>query len=109
MLLKSPTNTKLDRNRRILSMLDPRTDPTTRIAALDQVDKMLKEAQLEWGDLAPLITPKARLKKVYPGRSEEHTSELQSLMRISYAVFCLKKNTIQRRSETTISPTNHIL
>src|SRR3546814_5513267 len=26
-------------------------------------------------------------------RSEEHTSELQSLMRISYAVFCLKKNT----------------
>src|SRR3546814_10284498 len=28
------------------------------------------------------------------GRSEEHTSELQSLMRISYAVFCLKKTTI---------------
>src|SRR3546814_9728455 len=27
----------------------------------------------------------------YPFRSEEHTSELQSLMRISYAVFCLKK------------------
>src|SRR3546814_8443743 len=27
-----------------------------------------------------------------PGRSEEHTSELQSLIRISYAVFCLKKN-----------------
>src|SRR3546814_8460175 len=27
-----------------------------------------------------------------PVRSEEHTSELQSLMRISYAVFCLKKN-----------------
>src|SRR3546814_5705824 len=32
-------------------------------------------------------------------RSEEHTSELQSLMRISYAVFCLKKKTIQH--ETT--------
>src|SRR3546814_2783628 len=31
----------------------------------------------------------------FHGRSEEHTSELQSLMRISYAVFCLKKkNTI---------------
>src|SRR3546814_6803449 len=29
-------------------------------------------------------------------RSEEHTSELQSLMRISYAVFCLKKKNIQR-------------
>src|SRR3546814_4362913 len=32
----------------------------------------------------------------FRGRSEEHTSELQSLMRISYAVFCLKKKkTIQ--------------
>src|SRR3546814_5780088 len=30
-----------------------------------------------------------------PIRSEEHTSELQSLMRISYAVFCLKKKTTQ--------------
>src|SRR3546814_6232788 len=30
---------------------------------------------------------------VKAGRSEEHTSELQSLMRISYAVFCLKKKT----------------
>src|SRR3546814_7921340 len=29
----------------------------------------------------------------WPDRSEEHTSELQSLMRISYAVFCLKKTT----------------
>src|SRR3546814_5351118 len=30
------------------------------------------------------------------GRSEEHTSELQSLMRISYAVFCLKKKKIHK-------------
>src|SRR3546814_5285414 len=30
-------------------------------------------------------------------RSEEHTSELQSLMRISYAVFCLKKKTINNK------------
>src|SRR3546814_6736537 len=33
------------------------------------------------------------LRRHPPGRSEEHTSELQSLMRISYAVFCLKKKT----------------
>src|SRR3546814_1882141 len=32
-----------------------------------------------------------------PPRSEEHTSELQSLMRISYAVFCLKKKTKNRK------------
>src|SRR3546814_7279193 len=38
-----------------------------------------------------------------PGRSEEHTSELQSLMRISYAVFCLQKknNTISTSTITS--------
>src|SRR3546814_10271833 len=35
------------------------------------------------------------------GRSEEHTSELQSLMRISYAVFCLKK---KKTEETRYTP-----
>src|SRR3546814_5540414 len=35
------------------------------------------------------------------GRSEEHTSELQSLMRISYAVFCLKNTTTTTLSNTT--------
>src|SRR3546814_2983018 len=34
----------------------------------------------------------ARIDTQVAARSEEHTSELQSLMRISYAVFCLKKN-----------------
>src|SRR3546814_10056469 len=33
-------------------------------------------------------------------RSEEHTSELQALMRISYAVFCLKKNTKRNKTNT---------
>src|SRR3546814_7155571 len=43
-------------------------------------------------------------------RSEEHTSELQSLMRISYAVFCLKKKhqlNIQPYIEQTITKTNY--
>src|SRR3546814_8323794 len=35
-------------------------------------------------------------------RSEEHTSELQSLMRISYAVFCLKKNNHYTMNKTNI-------
>src|SRR3546814_1301967 len=34
-------------------------------------------------------------------RSEEHTSELQSLMRISYAVFCLKKKTTKKNNTVT--------
>src|SRR3546814_6642562 len=37
------------------------------------------------------------------GRSEEHTSELQSLMRISYAVFCLKK----KKKHKTITPNDN--
>src|SRR3546814_8902542 len=40
-----------------------------------------------------------RFGKSMPNRSEEHTSELQSLMRISYAVFCLKKK--KRINQTT--------
>src|SRR3546814_4366006 len=43
--------------------------------------------------------------KTAHGRSEEHTSELQSLMRISYAVFCLKNKTIV----ASIQPTRLIL
>src|SRR3546814_1277402 len=41
------------------------------------------------------LAPRGALQSLYPdaARSEEHTSELQSLMRISYAVFCLKKQT----------------
>src|SRR3546814_6141874 len=38
-------------------------------------------------------------------RSEEHTSELQSLMRISYAVFCLKKK--KRKKNTNMHKTRH--
>src|SRR3546814_7527423 len=46
---------------------------------------------------------KTRADKVDGGykRSEEHTSELQSLMRISYAVFCLKKNKKKKTNKTT--------
>src|SRR3546814_1790641 len=38
-------------------------------------------------------------------RSEEHTSELQSLMRISYAVFCLKK---KKNTHNYTQPQNHV-
>src|SRR3546814_7191827 len=45
--------------------------------------------------------PKTALQEWAAARSEEHTSELQSLMRISYAVFCLKKK------NKTANTTNH--
>src|SRR3546814_5124482 len=40
-------------------------------------------------------------------RSEEHTSELQSLMRISYAVFCLKKKTAEHNTQQLTLQLNH--
>src|SRR3546814_7201760 len=41
-----------------------------------------------------------RVTSIHPQRSEEHTSELQSLMRISYAGFCLKKKTQHKPPNT---------
>src|SRR3546814_4664209 len=48
---------------------------------------------------APPTPGRAPSPKMATARSEEHTSELQSLMRISYAVFCLKKKTKATKSQ----------
>src|SRR3546814_5118990 len=47
----------------------------------------------EAADDVAAVAGNAEQDRRFVGRSEEHTSELQSLMRISYAVFCLKKQT----------------
>src|SRR3546814_8639635 len=44
--------------------------------------------------MVPAVGLEPTTYRLQGGRSEEHTSELQSLMRISYAVFCLKKKII---------------
>src|SRR3546814_7092591 len=56
-----------------------------------------RSASPDWPRLAP---PSCRVRR-RPPRSEEHTSELQSLMRISYAVFCLKKKKKQQQTYCT--------
>src|SRR3546814_2247184 len=63
---------------------------------LDEAIQELKEE--EFKDLFKDEKPKPYISFTQV-RSEEHTSELQSLMRISYAVFCLKK----KISETTLT------
>src|SRR3546814_3706143 len=45
----------------------------------------------------------------FQSRSEEHTSELQSLMRISYAVFCLKKKNNKHIDQETVNPLQQLL
>src|SRR3546814_6113932 len=54
------------------------------------------------------LTALAARPRVEPKRSEEHTSELQSLMRISYAVFCLKKKMPHAATHLKTSLTNSI-
>src|SRR3546814_1172920 len=67
-------------------------------------------------DMAPLfealdapLPDRVRVAIGFTSRSEEHTSELQSLMRISYAVFCLKKKKNQKYqdNQTDTTTTQH--
>src|SRR3546814_10171983 len=60
---------------------------------LQEDEEDVKYGDMTWGGCARV-------------RSEEHTSELQSLMRISYAVFCLKKKTT---INTTLNDTVHAI
>src|SRR3546814_4504093 len=56
----------------------------------------LQQASSLSGKVDTYRLPLRALHRYIDSRSEEHTSELQSLMRISYAVFCLKKKTKDR-------------
>src|SRR3546814_4101668 len=62
-------------------------------------------AAAETGRIRPLRVAFTALRST-PRRSEEHTSELQSLMRISYAVFCLKKKTTNTPHDTRTIQSN---
>src|SRR3546814_5705645 len=59
-------------------------------------------SMVEWRPLIGWLPPLSDA-----ARSEEHTSELQSLMRISYAVFCLKKK--KKKTQSRITYTQYIM
>src|SRR3546814_9995480 len=65
-----------------------------QMLAQSEIDIYAAECMMEdvtrRADAGENVLRKAAAFKVFASRSEEHTSELQSLMRISYAVFCLK-------------------
>src|SRR3546814_3856818 len=58
-----------------------------------------------WIEAIPFTETRNYVQRVLENRSEEHTSELQSLMRISYAVFCLNKK--KKVTITNITTHNH--
>src|SRR3546814_7583487 len=64
---------------------------TLRVVFADGSKKDMRLPAETWIRQAATAVPVGGISKIV--RSEEHTSELQSLMRISYAVFCLKKKT----------------
>src|SRR3546814_5740879 len=71
------------------------------LAAYDKAIALnVTSAALGAGQVAPHMRSRGG------GRSEEHTSELQSLMRISYAVFCLKKKKTKHTTTTLIQSPN---
>src|SRR3546814_10706368 len=76
--------------------------------ARPNLDKLLSKIYREQAKLIVVFLSEDYQRKPWPGlefRSEEHTSELQSLMRISYAVFCLKKKI---HDQTLIKYNKHI-
>src|SRR3546814_8638894 len=62
---------------------------------------LIQNGSVAWGDVVEHRAIRGRHVAAVD-RSEEHTSELQSLMRISYAVFCLKKKKNTNIQSTTI-------
>src|SRR3546814_1225809 len=78
--------------------IDRVTHHQRRLGGINHVDRLARLRSAYLGDRA---RRRARelvdvLACARTNRSEEHTSELQSLMRISYAVFCLKKKNIKQ-------------
>src|SRR3546814_4923460 len=73
---------------------EPTADPTTTEAETTTTEEATTTTE-------PELSEEEAVVKAYV-RSEEHTSELQSLMRISYAVFCLKKKNMIQNKPTTL-------
>src|SRR3546814_4345507 len=64
-----------------------------------------RENQNQCAKLFSILKPPDSNLRAGTGRSEEHTSELQSLMRISYAVFCLKTKINNQQPQTSATHT----
>src|SRR3546814_4295961 len=72
--------------------------------SLDQTRQLVIDLTNAYGACRPALLDQKQVDRItsfFGMRSEEHTSELQSLMRISYAVFCLKKKTHTSHIHTT--------
>src|SRR3546814_8238281 len=85
-----------------LAVLDPRGQFAALPPAVEQGGAAARHQYAEIGN-----APRIGIAHGEADRSEEHTSELQSLMRISYAVFCLKKKKKQTPTYIADSTSKH--
>src|SRR3546814_9148954 len=83
----------------------PPSPPALPEKATVSMSEAVNQSQITFDDEKMLTDLERVMRGKIFGRSEEHTSELQSLMRISYAVFCLKKkNTRPTYNNSHTSP-----
>src|SRR3546814_2922050 len=93
MIRRPPRSTRTDTLFPYTTLFRSGLEPEAQATDHDAFDGRVGQVD-DWTDLLGQRAPEAK-------RSEEHTSELQSLMRISYAVFCSKKKTpVRMRYET---------
>src|SRR3546814_6514930 len=93
--LSPPLRSEDDRQAALAAIADGTID----VLASGHDPRGPEEKRLPFADAAPGAADAER--------SEEHTSELQSLMRISYAVVCLKKNTYRNQTELLTTDPPH--
>src|SRR3546814_3421192 len=85
-LFRSLQQAEQGRRKAEATLVSERAAVERRAARIADLEESLKAAGSQHDEAARELSDRQ-------ARSEEHTSELQSLMRISYAVFCLKKKT----------------
>src|SRR3546814_8230700 len=93
MIRRPPRSTRTDTLFPYTTLFRSRPHDAPHVTEL--VDQLAARRAIEVVDLAPLAGD--AIATMLEARSEEHTSELQSLMRNSYAVFCLKKKKYQHK------------
>src|SRR3546814_9233823 len=88
--------------RRALQARDRELIFTSQGISMQTEQTTVNGIRITFEDKGPKEAPAILLVMGLGGRSEEHTSELQSLMRISYAVFCLKKKKIRNQQQISL-------
>src|SRR3546814_10296910 len=108
---RPPRSTRTDTLFPYTTLFRSQGDPGRRDGGADELDQLAEERHGPGADAREAPACRGLWSRsgrsLFQERSEEHTSELQSLMRISYAVFCLKKKINKQQSRQYTTQTQH--